>query len=191
MPLANAHAELRKRFVELWNPAQIGNGNYVARPTDPAILARYPALVDDAVGVAYPNFRFTPESKKPFVEFRIIDEGTVQASLGVRPLYRTTGEVRMRINTPGGTGDGLALDLSDFALRTYQDNPPVNSRPWRPLPFKVTAAGVELRPNDPPYESSTGTLIQIRMNAAYRETQDPDTSYLIADVLVPYQIDIM
>ena len=103
----------------------------------------------------------------------------------------------MRINTPGGTGDGLALTISDSALRIFQEDPPLVSRPWQPDPFKVNADGVEipLRDDDgdpnPDYESSRDTLVQIRLNAAYRETQDPDTSYLIADVLVPYQIDVI
>ena len=178
MPLANAHAVLRQRFNEEWPTAQ---------PSAP---------------IAWPNTPFTPRTKSPFVEFRIIDEGTVQASLGVRPLYRTTGEVRMRINAPGGEGDGRALDLSDSALRIFQEDPPLVSRPWQPDPFKVTSDGVEIpfripegEENagdlNPDYESSRDTLVQIRLNAAYRETQDPDTSYLIADVLVPYQIDVV
>ena len=167
MPLANAHSKMRQRFNDQWPTAQ------------------------PSADIAWPNIAFTPRTKLPFVEFRIIDEGTVQASLGARPLYRTTGEIRMRISTPGGTGDAMALSLSDTAMRIFQEDPPLVSRPWRPPPFKVTAAGVEIPLSDPTYESSPDTLVQIRLNAAYRETQDPDTSYLIADVLVPYQIDII
>ena len=167
MPLANAHAKLRVRFSEEWPAAQ---------PSAP---------------IAWPNIAFTPQTKQPFVEFRIMDEEAVQASLGMRPLYRNTGEVRMRVYIPNGEGDSRSLDLSDSAIRIFQESPPNNSRPWRPDPFKVTAAGVEIPLGDPDYESSRDTLVQIRLNAAYRVQQDPDTSYLISDVLVPYQIDVI
>lgn len=60
--------------------------------------------------VAWPNVKFEPNSKKPYIRINIIPAETVQASLGADGKDETNGICQITVFVPAGTG---RTDLPD------------------------------------------------------------------------------
>ena len=66
--------------------------------------------LSDRPAVAWPNVKFEPNAKKPYLRITIIPAETVQASLGAQGKDETNGICQITIFVPAGTG---RTDLPD------------------------------------------------------------------------------
>ena len=153
------------------------------------------------VKIAWPNVPFTPRTEVNHIEFRIVDEDSSQVSLGRRPLYRYTGNVRMRINAPNAAGDRPFLAIADACIYAYHEYDIPDSALPDPMMRDVSMPRFTRRSRLWRYRGATseGVDITIRLRAPSIVTVDPSAfaldntvvaSYTLTDVLVPYQVDI-
>jgi hypothetical protein len=75
-----------------------------------AALTGHIHSLNDRPAVAFPNVKFEPNGKKPYLRINVIPAETVQASLGATGKDETNGICQITCFVPAGTG---RTDLPD------------------------------------------------------------------------------
>lgn len=112
------------------------------------------ALLRPTVPIIADNAAFKPPDRGPWVRVTILPGDSRLVTLGNRKRYRTRGTVTVQVFTPGGQGDGLALEIATDVATVMRSKTVSGVRLKTPSVQRVGADGPWFRLNvNTPYQS--------------------------------------